>query len=55
MLLIFAFLFFAASHEVLFHEIVQVAVQNSLGVRGLMSCTQVFDHFIRMQHITPDL
>ena len=55
MFLVFLFLFLAAAHEEDFHEVVQVSVKNCLGIRGFMTCAQVLDHLVRVQHITSDL
>ena len=37
------------------HEVVEVAVEHRLRVRGLDSRAQVFDHLIGLQHIRADL
>lgn len=38
-------------HQEDLHEVIQVAVENSLSVRSLMSRAKVLDHLVRMQDI----
>lgn len=39
------------SHQEDFHEIIQVSVEHSLRIRGLVTGAQVLDHLVRMKHI----
>ena len=46
---------FVAAHEIDLHEVVEVSVQDSLSVGGLVACAQVLDHLVRMEDIASDL
>ena len=39
------------AHKVGFHELVDVAVKDGLGVGSGIACAEVFDEFIGMQHV----
>ena len=42
-------------HQKDFHEVIEISIENSLGIRRLMARTEVLDHLVRMQDIASDL
>ena len=38
-------------HQKDFHEVIEISIENSLGIRRLMARTEVLDHLVRMKHI----
>ena len=47
--------FFASAHQVCFDEFIQVSIQHSVDISGLIARAKVLDHLIGLQHITADL
>ena len=39
-------------HQKDFHEVIEISIENSLGIRRLMARTQVLDHLVWMKDVT---
>jgi hypothetical protein len=45
----------SVSHKEHFHEVVQITVEDALGVGGLVTGTQILDHLVWMKDVAADL